>query len=350
MLRSGKITAWWSATGMAEGLKEGSTLPARWKHLLDTDMFPNSFRAAGSAKPTLGLDLQVGRNFLRFGYDGTRRTLRLAGLFTMAGGAGYAPGDTVELTGGVVIRKTGATTGAFSNDSNFVIEDYGEFEEQPAAVLQQINTSGAGTGATFLPLMATDCGSLELTPTAQMIPDSSFSIVKVFRCPLVTEQAESGGFLFGAQLNESEIYATGNARWWGMRVGNQAAGDGVLNFHDKGDGARTSVGGDKRDGLIHVAAGCVPAPGGIPRLWVDGVLDDSRVGGAFTSLNTTLGNRYLRVGAAGLPTQGPTGGFCGDIFEIIIVPFDLNLPANDDLRIEITQALLDIYKPGLVAA
>ncbi|PNU05800.1 hypothetical protein [Novosphingobium guangzhouense] len=351
LLAAGNITAWWDATGMVEGVKAGSTLPVRWKHALDSQSFPNSFIPAGDAMPVHLHDNAIGRDFLRFGYDGTRRTLTLAGLFTAAGGAGYALGDTVELTGGVVIRKTGSNTvGPFINEANFVIEDYGSFTEQPTSLLEQVSTNGTGSGATFLPMMATDCGSLDLLPTAQMIPDSSFSIITVFRCPTVEEQAESGGFLFGSQLQESEVYHTGNARYWGMRVGNQAAGEGVLNFHDKGDGARSSVGGDKRDGLWHVAIGCIPAPGSPPRLWVDGVLNDNRVGGNFTSLNATAGNRYLRVGAAGLPTQGPTGGFCGDIALLAIVPFDLNLAANAALRIAITQALLDIYKPGLLAA
>jgi len=350
LLRSGQITAWWSASGMIEGLAPGSTLPVKWKHWLDGAKFANSLRLSASKKPILAYDQAVGRYYAQLGYGGalTRRTLNLADLFVVTGGSGYVANELVTLSNGVVVKFTGSS-GVFSTDSNFTIQNYGSFSSAPTGPLAQVSTTGSGSGATFLPSMKTDCGAMDLIPTAAMIPDTLFSIIAVFRCPTIEAQPDSGGFIFGSQLNESELFSTSNNRYLGLRVGNQSSGEGVLNFHHKGDGARTSVGGDKRDGMWHVAVGCIPAAGSSVRLWVDGVLNDNIVGGNFASLNTTNGVKYLRAGAAGKPATGPTGGFCGDIAELLIVPVDLNATANAALRVQITQALLDMYRPGLIA-
>lgn len=349
LLRGGGIKQWWSVTGMVEGVAAGSALPVKLKSLLDTDKFANSLKLSATKKPILAYDDTVKRYFLKLGYGGdlARRTLNLAHLSAATPGSGYVKNDTVTLSNGVVLTYTG-TNGTFSTDGSHTITNFGTFTTRPTTPLTQVSTSGAGTGATFITSFKTDCGALELVPSPDIIPDTNFMIFAVVRFPTPEEQPDSGGFIFGSQLNEGETHNTvANSRYWGLRCGNDAVSAGAPLLIWKGDGNYIHASpalGDMRDGRIHVLCGTLPATGEAPRLWVDGVLNDVRVGGTFSGLNTTVGTDYLRAGASGRPAVGPTGGMLGDIFELIVAPL------NETVRKNLMQALLDTYRPGLISA
>ncbi|PNU02091.1 hypothetical protein [Novosphingobium guangzhouense] len=366
LLKSGIISGWWPGSrGAMEGVADGSVLPFMWKSSLDLQAFAPG---AGKKAPAMLHDDALDREFLRFGYGTNhagetleRVTNTLASVTTRATGSGYAAGDTVTLQNGVVLAYTGST-GAFSGVSgqgNFTITNPGAFTSQPTGLLSQTATSGSGTGATFAAAFVADNGALELNPIAPIIPNGNapFSLIEPFRCPLPSGpngQPNSGGFLFGAQLNQATIRDTvANARYWGLRVHDSTETyltPGALSAYYEGDAKRISSTVDYRDGQWHVAMMTIPVENGQPTLWVDGQLVATAPAGSFVRINATVGAKRLRLGAAGLPSSGPTGGLCGDEGEPIVVLADLAAPANASLRQTIMNRVLDIWKPGLVSA
>lgn len=349
------VSAWWPGeAGMMEGVAQGSTLPFRWKSNTDLQALTP---AVQGKPPLLGFDATIKKNFLQLGYGGAlaRRTNNLAALRLKAGGTGHVVGDVLTLTGGAQVTITAVTSGAITA-TGFNLTGVGAYSAQPTTALAQTASSGAGTGATFVPEFATNDGSLALSPAPALIPPAApFTIVSVFRCPVVggVAGADPGGFIFGAQLGQSELYdTTANTRWWGLRVGGPAQyGAGKLIGHLNGDNLTLLSPGaiDYRDGQWHVAM-LTFNPGlgaGSASLWIDGVQVATSATLASISYSAAVpSGLLLRVGAAGLPSTGPAGGAALDVGEVLIAPSDLNLAANASARQAVLNRLLTVWRQG----
>lgn len=351
------VNGWWPGErGMMEGVAAGSALPFKWKDYKNLQGFRP---AIGSNVPIKAHDAIIDKDYLQLGYGGSlaRRTNTLTAIYRASGGTGYAVGDILTLTGGVQLTVTSVSGGVISG-TGFTISNYGTFTSRPTSVLAQTATTGSGTGATFMPVFATGCGSLELTPVPGIIPvdTNTFSVIAAFRCPVVGGVAGSdpGGFIVGAQLNQGEVYdPSANSRWWGLRLGAAQWGAGKIIGHVFGDNVVCVSGGTKdyRDGLWHVAMLTIrPGGDGTCRLWIDGTNDVGHVGGTFSSISTIAGNTALRIGGAGLPSGIPTGGAAMDVGEVLTVPLDLSQSANDVLRRTILNRMLQVWRLGGVSA
>lgn len=351
------VTAWWpGATGMVEGVAEGSELAFKWKSLVDLQAFTI---ATDGNPPIVGFDEAIGKSYLQFGYGGdlARRTLTAVGAHFAAAGSGYAVNDTVTFTGGLQIKVLQIGGGGAINTSDganisagYQILNYGTFGSAPTGVLTQTATSGSGGGATMVPEFKTECGSLVLTPKSAIVPDAMnlFSVIVVFRCPVVGGVAGSdpGGFIFGAQVNHSEVVsATANNRWWGLaipplHVGNYSGGElvGFLN----GDSNYIEGGGhlDVRDGSWHVAMLTIKTGTQTCALWLDGAQIATQ---SLAALNGLASAKAFRIGATGLP-GAPTGGAALDVGAVMVVPQDLNDDANEDVRTLILDRLAAVWQ------
>lgn len=342
LLESGKLTSWWTGSeGLIEGVRSPSTTPVAWKDSLGLKRLKPR---TGLKSPLVGYDSLVKQSYLQFGYGGTltRDSNTLKHLGVVAGGSGYVAGDTVTLSNGVVVTYRGSS-GAFANAvGSFEITNYGSFSSHPTAVMTQVSTSGSGSGATFLPSFFTDCGSLE--GAFPGIPGSgAFFIGIIFRCPLVSAQPKSGGWMLGGQLNHCDdvLSTAGNNRQWGLEID----ASGRLRGRFLGDQVRIDgPATDFRDDTWHLGF-FTGTPGSSSRsLWGDGS-SIGTLGAAFTALSSVTGAQAVRVGACGLPDIGPTGGFCGRIGAI--VTGNVNLTTDTTFRQSLGNKLLSYFRPGL---
>lgn len=357
-------TAWFPGdASMMEGVT--SALPFKWKSIIDVQSFtPDNI----AVPPIKANDNVINKDYLQFGYGGSlaRRTNTLKSVRLASGGSGHVVGDIVTFTNGVQLTVVSVSSGAIST---FTLSNAGSFSSQPSAALSQTGTTGSGTGASIIPEFSTANGSLSLLPSPALIPSTAFSIIVVFRCPIVGGVAGSdpGGFVLGSQLNQSEIFnTTANNRWWGLRLGGPsgfgASSGGKLIFQLMGDTLfLTSPGStDYRDGQWHIAM-MTFAPGigaGSATLWIDGA--QIATVSTFANLNILADAKNLRVGAAGLGAagvsggfgivSGPTGGYAGDLGDYFIEPLDLNASANAATRQGILNRLLSVWRGGGTSA
>lgn len=354
--QSSLVSGWWRANkGMMEGVADGSVLPFRLKSYKDLQALAPGVTAK---PPIIANDPVISRDYLQMGY-GTgleRRELDAVDFRVQAGGSGYVNSETITFQNGVVIQLAigGHTAGAVNGQ--WTILDYGEFESHPTSALTQVSTTGSGTGCTINPMFLADNGSLQLQPIPGIIPALPFSTITAVRIPVVggVAGADPGGFIMGPQLNQCEIFGGANNRWWGLRQGSATLGANKLISHISGDGKYILSSGtyDYRDGLWHVVMQTfVAGAQGSCKLWIDGTLNASdAIGGTLSALNVTVGTDMVRLGAAGLPTQGPVEGFAGDIGEMMIVQADLNHADNTALRQLILNRFLKLWRGGGASA
>ena len=360
IMQSTDITAWWwNSQTTQQGIVKA--VPFVWSDLIA--QFQATPAIIGQ-QPNCQTDSGTGQSFLGFGYGtgtGTTQTLTQfteivasAELYS-TGGTNYAVGDSIVLNDGAVTHTTLSVTSLASTITNAIgavtISTPGTYSgtNQPSNPISQFSTTGTGSGAQWVLDTGTANGSLVTAASSPVIPSATapLTFIAVARIPVVNGYAgpTPGGALIGNALNHSSFFFNTGAdvRWTGLAVG-IGANPGREVFNVTGDS--NSVGGptgtDFRDGKWHVfMGGCTPSSGTTtPGLWVDGSQIGTSTLGSLT-LNTTAGNRQIRIGAVGLPNTTPNWGLAGDFGTgFVFSGIDLTLSANTTERQLVTNYLL----------